>query len=55
MRQHKRRVRSEGAEYVRSAAVEKIVEASPQGLAIDRHMTVTFAVRRVVTRTRSAP
>src|SRR6476660_3024623 len=39
---------AEGAEYVRGAAVEKVVEASPQGLAIDRHMTLTFAVRRVV-------
>ena len=48
MRQHQSRVRSESAEYVRSAAVEKVVEASPQGLAIDRHMTLTFAVRRIV-------
>jgi len=48
MRQHQSRLRSEGAEYVRSAAVEKVVEASPQGLAIDRHMTLTFAVRGVV-------
>ena len=50
MRQHQSRVRSEGAKYVRGAAVEKVVEASPQGLAIDRHMTLTFAVRRVVQR-----
>src|SRR5215469_4938675 len=48
MRQHQSRVRSEGAEYVRSAAVKKVVEASPQGLAIDRHMTLTFAVRYIV-------
>ena len=48
MRQYQSRVGSEGAEYVRGAAVEKVVEASPQGLAIDRHMTLTFAVRRVV-------
>ena len=48
MRQHQSRVGSEGAEYVRGAAVEKVVEASPQGLAINRHMTLTFAVRRVV-------
>src|ERR1700745_4503538 len=48
MRQHQSRVGSEGAEYVRGAAVEKVVEASPQGLAIDRHMTLTSAVRRVV-------
>lgn len=48
MRQHQSRVGSEGAEYVRGAAIEKVVEASPQGLAIDRHMTPTFAVRRVV-------
>src|SRR5512133_371069 len=41
-------VGSEGAEYVRGAAVKKVVEASPQGLAIDRHMTLTSAVRRVV-------
>ena len=32
----------------RGAAVKKVVEASPQGLAIDRHMTLTSAVRRVV-------
>ena len=50
MRQHQSRVGSEGAEYVRGAAIEKVVEASPQGLAIDRHMTLTFAVRRVVQR-----
>src|SRR6187397_1922695 len=48
MRQHQSRVGSEGAEYVRGAAVKKVVEASPQGLAIDRHMTLTFAARRVV-------
>ena len=48
MRQHQSRVGSEGAEYVRGAAVKKVVEASPQGLAIDRHMTLTSAVRRVV-------
>ena len=48
MRQHQSRVRSEGAKYVRGTAVEKVVEASSQGLAIDRHMTLTFAVRRVV-------
>jgi hypothetical protein len=48
MRQHQSRVRSEGAEYVRSAAVEKVIKASPQGLAIDRHMTVALAVRRIV-------
>ena len=48
MRQHQSRVRSKGAQYVRSAAVEEVVEASPQGLAIDRHMTLTFAVRRIV-------
>ena len=48
MRQHQSRVRSEGTEDVRGAAVEKFVEASPQGLAIDRHMTLTYAVRRVV-------
>jgi hypothetical protein len=29
MRQHQSRVGSEGAEYVRGAAVEKVVEASP--------------------------
>ena len=46
--QHQSRVGSEGAEYVRGAAVKKVVEASPQGLAIDRHMTLTSAVRRVV-------
>src|SRR3954453_24213003 len=54
MRQHQSRVRSEGAEYVRSAAVEKIVEASPQGLAINRHMTLTFAVHGVVQHCRMA-
>ena len=48
MRQHQSRVGSKGAEYVRGAAVEKVVKASPQCLAIDRHMTLTFAVRRVV-------
>src|SRR4051794_37607984 len=48
MRQHQSRVRSESAKYVRGVAVEEVVEASPQGLAIDRHMTLTFAVRRVV-------
>jgi len=48
VRQHQSRVRSEGTEDVRSAAVEKVVEASPQSLPIDRHMTLTFAVRRVV-------
>src|SRR5689334_11770360 len=48
MRQHQSRVGSEGAEYVRGAAVKKVVEASPQGLAINRHVTLTFAVRRVV-------
>jgi hypothetical protein len=48
MRQDQSRVRSEGAEYVRGAAIEKVVEASSQGLAIDRHMTLTFAIRRVV-------
>ena len=48
MRQHQSRVRSEGTEDVRSAAVEKVVEASPQSLPIDRHMTLAFAVRRVV-------
>ena len=41
MRQHQSRVRSESAKYVRGAAVEEVVEASPQGLAIDRHMTLT--------------
>jgi hypothetical protein len=41
-------VGSKGAEYVRSTAVEKVVEASSQGLAIDRHMPLTFAVCRVV-------
>src|SRR4051794_41085634 len=48
MRQHQSRVGGKGAEYVRGAAVEKVVKASPQCLAIDRHMTLTFAVRRVV-------
>ena len=33
---------------MRGATVEKVVEASSQGLAIDRHMTLTFAVPRVV-------
>ena len=40
MRQHQSRVRSEGAKYVRGTAVEKVVEASSQGLAIDCHMRV---------------
>src|ERR1700750_2282081 len=48
MRQHQSRVRSEGTKYVRGAAVEKVVEASSHGLAIDRHMTLTFAVHRLV-------
>src|SRR6201989_3070018 len=48
MRQHQSGVRSEGAKYVRGASVEKFAEASPQCLAIDRHMTLTSAVRRVV-------
>src|SRR6202035_1181412 len=48
MCQHQSRVGRKGAEYVRGAAVEKVVEASSQGLAIDCHMTLTFAVRRVV-------
>jgi hypothetical protein len=48
MRQHQSRVGCKGAEYVRGAAVEKVVEASPQGLAIDCHMTLTFAARGVV-------
>jgi hypothetical protein len=48
MRQHQSRVGSKGAKYVRGAAVEKVVEASPQGFAIDRYMTLTLAVRRVV-------
>ena len=42
MRQHQSRVGSKGAEHVRGATVEKVVEASPQGLAIDRHMTLAF-------------
>ena len=33
---------------MRGATVEKVIEASSQSLAIDRHMTLTFAVRRVV-------
>src|SRR3984957_4820156 len=48
MCQHQSFVGSKGAEYVRGATVEKVVEASSQGLAIDRHMTLTFAVPRVV-------
>ena len=48
MRQDQSRVRSEGAKYVRGAAIEKVVEASSQGLTIDRHVTLTFVVRRVV-------
>ena len=48
MRQHQSRVRSKGTEYVRGTAAEEVVEAPPQGLAIDRHMTLTCAVRRVV-------
>src|ERR1700750_567563 len=48
MRQHQSGVGSEGAEYVCGAAVKKVVEASPQGLAIDRHVMLTSAVRRVV-------
>jgi hypothetical protein len=48
MCQHQSRVGCKGAEYVRGAAVAKVVEASSQGLAIDCHMTLTFAVRRVV-------
>ena len=35
-------VGSEGAEYVRGATVEKVVEASSRGYVIDRHMTLTF-------------
>jgi RNase P/RNase MRP subunit p29 len=54
MRQHQSRVGSKGAEYVRGAAVEKVVKASPQCLAIDRHMTLTFAVRHVVQHGRMA-
>ena len=42
MRQHQSRVRSEGAEHVRCAAIKKVVEAAPQGFAIDRHMTPTL-------------
>ena len=48
MRQHQSLVGSESAEHVRGAAIKKVVEASPQGLAVDRHMTLTCAVRRVV-------
>jgi hypothetical protein len=48
MRPHQSRVESEGAEYVRGAAVKEVVEASPQGLAIDHHMTLTSAVRCIV-------
>jgi hypothetical protein len=36
MRQHQSRVRSEGAEHVRCAAIKEVVEAASQGLAIDR-------------------
>ena len=42
MRQHQSRVRSEGAEHVRCAAIKEVVEAAPQGFAIDRHMTPTL-------------
>ena len=48
MRQHQSRVGGKGAEYVRCAAIEKVVEASPQGFAIDCHMTLTLAARRVI-------
>src|SRR6478672_12215557 len=48
MRQYQSRVRGKGAEYVRCAAIEKVVEASPQGFAIDCHMTLTLAARRVI-------
>src|SRR5579864_6191163 len=48
MRQYQSRVRGKGAEYVRCAAIEKVVEASPQGLSIDCHMTLTLAARRVI-------
>ena len=48
MRQHQSRVGSKGAEYVRGTAVEEVAEAPPQGLTIDRHMTLTCAVHRVV-------
>jgi hypothetical protein len=39
---------SEAQELSMSAARRKVVEASPRGIAIDRHMTLTFAVCRVV-------
>ena len=48
MRQHQRRVGSEGAEYVHGAAVKEVVEAAPQGFAVDRHMTLILDLDRVI-------
>src|SRR6187399_3032709 len=42
MRQHQRRIGSKGAEHVRGATVEKVIEAAPQGLAVDRHVTLAL-------------
>jgi hypothetical protein len=55
MRQHQSRIGSKGAEYVRGTAVKEVVEASPQGFAIDRHVTLTSAVRRIVQHGSMAP
>ncbi len=35
MREHQRRIGSKGAEHMRGAAVQEVVEAAPQGLAVD--------------------
>src|SRR4051795_10268726 len=50
VRQHQLRVGREGAENVRGAAVEKVVEAAPQRLAVDRHVTLSLEPGWVVQR-----
>jgi len=43
MRQHQSRVGSEGTKQVRGTAVDEVIEAAPQGLAVNRNMTATVA------------
>src|SRR3954452_22761120 len=50
VRQHQLRVGREGAEQVRGTAVEKVVEATPQRFAVDRHVTLSLDPGGVVQR-----
>jgi len=50
VRQHQSRAGSEGAEQVRGTTAVEVIEAAPQGLAVNRYMTMTFDRGRAVKR-----